>query len=309
MSHRAWRAGAALILAASLAFPAITAAATSSKSATRTISASKAGATAVKRNPVKRKRARRGPPGGVTYAPQAIAMDPTTGQVLYEKNAHRSVPVASLTKMMTALVLLEQEPDLSREVVVAREDWVGAGHTQLRVGERVPLRNLLHMSLMVSDNCAARVLARESGLSREDFLAEMNKKALEIGMSHTRFVEFTGLDERNVATASDIARLLETAFRHPLIHGISTTRSHEFRTARRSHFIGNTNRLLYGRYEVVGGKTGFINEAGYCFASWIRTQGRDLITVVLGAPTSATRFADTIRLIQRSNTIGIAQNQ
>jgi D-alanyl-D-alanine endopeptidase (penicillin-binding protein 7) len=165
------------------------------------------------------------------------------------------------------------------------------------------------MSLMCSDNCATRILARESGLDREDFLAAMNKKALEIGMTHARFVEFTGLDERNVATAADIARLLETAARNSLIHTITTTRSHEFRTAARAHFIGNTNRLLYGRYEVVGGKTGFINEAGYCFATWVRTQGRDLIAVVLGAPTNATRFADAVRLIQKTANSTIAQNQ
>lgn len=308
MSHRARCAGAAL-LAVCLAFPTMTVAAPAPATAGSSVSASKSGITA--RKPVaKRKRARRGPPGGVTYAPQAIVVDPTTGRVLFEKNADRAVPIASLTKLMTALVFLEQKPDLAREATVTREDWTGAGHTQLRVAERVPLDDLLHMSLMVSDNCATRVLARQAGLDREDFLAAMNKKALEIGMSHTRFVETTGLDERNVATAADVARLLEVAARQPRIHTITTTRSHEFRTsARRAHFIGNTNRLLYGRYEVVGGKTGFISEAGYCFATWVRTQGRDLIAVVLGAPTNATRFADAVRLIQKTAGSSIAQNQ
>lgn len=311
MSPRAWRAGAALLLAACLACPTMTVAATSSTrtSSSKSLSAAKTGTSTPRRTGAKRKRARRGPPGGVVYAAQAIVVDPTTGAVLYQKNADRSVPIASLTKLMTTLVFLERWPELSREVAVTREDWVGAGHTQLRIGEMVSLTNLLHMSLMCSDNCATRVLARESGVSREDFLAAMNKKALEIGMSHTRFVEFTGLDERNVATAADIAKLVEVASRNPLIHTITTTRSHEFRSAKRAHFIGNTNRLLYGRYEVVGGKTGFINEAGYCFATWVRTQGRDLIAVVLGAPTNATRFADAVRLIQKTSTASIAQNQ
>lgn len=309
MSDRAWRAGAALVLAACLACPTQVAAATATgRTTSKTLAAAKSASTAKRRAPARKRRAPARPPGGVVYAPQAIVVDPTTGEVLFEKNATRSVPVASITKLMTALVFLEQWPELSREVEVGREDWTGAGHTQLRVGEKVSLNNLLHMSLMCSDNCATRVLAREAGLAREDFLAAMNKKALELGMTHTRFVETTGLDERNVSTAADIAKLVEAASRNPMIHTISTTRSHEFRSAKRAHLIGNTNRLLYGRYEVVGGKTGFISEAGYCFATWIRTQGRDLITVVLGAPTNATRFADTVRLIQRS-TASIAQHQ
>jgi len=196
-------------------------------------------------------------------------------------------------------VFLEQQPDLSREVDVTLDEIRGAGHTQLRRNERVPLGELLRMSLMSSDNCATRVVARESGLPHEQFIARMNAKAVELGLTGTHFDEVTGLDEHNVSTASDVARLLHAAAHEPLIAEITTTRSHNFRTARRWHTIGNTNRLLYGRYEVLGGKTGFIREAGYCFATWVRAQGRDLIAVVLGAPTNATRFADTVRMLQK----------
>lgn len=238
------------------------------------------------------------PPGGV-YARNAILLDPATGEVLYEKNSSRSVPIASLTKLMTAMVFLEQKPDLSREVEVTGTELAGAGHTQLRRGEHVPLGELLHMSLMSSDNCATRVIATESGLSATDFVARMNSKAVELGLTGTRFVEFTGLDEHNVATASDVARMLHAAANEPLIAEITTTRSYQFRTERRRHAINNTDRLLYGRYEILGGKTGFIIEAGYCFATWVRTEGRELIAVVLGAPTNATRFADAVRLIQK----------
>jgi D-alanyl-D-alanine endopeptidase (penicillin-binding protein 7) len=210
---------------------------------------------------------------------------------------------------MTAMVFLEQHPDLDRVVTVSREDRYGAGHGQLRVGEHVALGDLLHMSLMCSDNCATRVLARESGLPSEDFMARMNRKALELGMSHTRFVECTGLDERNVSTASDVARMLRAAATVPLIREITTTREYQFASAHRIHEIRNTDRLLYGdRYRIMGGKTGFIQEAGYCFATWIRTEGRDLIAVVLGAPTAATRFADTMRLLQRVSSESLTQN-
>src|SRR5262245_21351745 len=210
------------------------------------------------------------PPEGGVYARNAILLDPLTGEVLFEKNASRSVPIASLSKLMTALVFLEQQPDLTREVEVRKEEIYGAGHTQLRRGEIVPLGELLRMSLMCSDNCPTRVIARQSGLPADEFIARMNRKSIELGLTGTRFLEFTGLNEHNVSTAADVARLLHAAANEPLIAQITTTRSYEFHTARRWHTIGNTNRLLYGRYEVLGGKTGFIREAGYCFATWVR---------------------------------------
>src|ERR1051326_948056 len=197
------------------------------------------------REPHRRVHHHRPPPPGGVYARNAIVLDPATGEVLYEKNSSRSVPIASLTKLMTALVFLEQKPDLTREVEVTPGEIAGAGHTQLRRGERVPLGELLHMSLMCSDNCATRVIALESGLSPADFIARMNTKAVELGLTGARFVEFTGLDEHNVATASDVARLLHAAANEPLIAQITTTRSYPFRTERRGHATNNTARLLH----------------------------------------------------------------
>ena len=258
------------------------------------------------RHRVRRHAARRPPPGGV-YARSAIVLDPATGEVLYEKNAVQAFPIASLTKLMTTLVFLEQRPDLLASVEVTRTELSGAGHTQLRNGEMVMLGDLLHMSLMCSDNVATRVLVRESGLPPVEFLGRMNKKATELGLSDTRFVEFTGLDERNVSSASDIARLLRAAADNATIRSITTTPSYAFRSASRYHQIVNTNRLLHNqRLEVLGGKTGFINEAGYCLATWVRSEGRDMIAVVLGAPTASTRFADVVRLIQRTVSQSIA---
>jgi D-alanyl-D-alanine endopeptidase (penicillin-binding protein 7) len=249
------------------------------------------------------RRARRAPPGGV-YARAAIVLDPLTGKVLYQKNADRSAPIASLTKLMTAMVFLDQRPDLERSVEVTREELFGGGQTQLRNGEKVALGDLLHMSLMCSDNVATRILARESGLEKYDFIARMNDKAKNLELTGARFVEFTGLDQGNVATASDVAVMLRAAAANDLIHSITTTTSYEFTSDRRAHIIGNTNRLLHSRYQILGGKTGFISQAGYCFATWIRTDGQDLIAVVLGAPTNATRFADVVRLVQKTTAPG-----
>jgi D-alanyl-D-alanine endopeptidase (penicillin-binding protein 7) len=255
------------------------------------------------------RRHRRPPPGGV-YARSAIVLDPTTGVVLYEKNAATAGPIASLTKLMTAMVFLEQKPDLDQVAEVTRDEMAGAGHTRLRPHEMVSLADLLHMSLMCSDNVATRVLVRESGIPPSEFLARMNKKAADLGLTDAHFVEFTGLDERNVATASDVAKMLRAAEDNPLIHEITTTQHYDFRSATlRRHQLVNTNRLLYNhRIEIMGGKTGFINESGYCLATWIRTQGHDLIAVVLGAPTNATRFADVMRLVQKTS-LAFAQTQ
>ena len=307
MTIRHWRlALAALVmLVATLGFDAPQ----SSAATARTVSKSRASARITHRKPTRKatraRRVRRAPPGGI-YARCAVVMDPVTGTVLYQKNADRSAPIASITKLMTAMVFLEQKPNLLRDVEVTREELYKGGHTQLREHETLPLGDLLHMSLMCSDNVATRVIARESGLSRGDFLARMNAKAAELELRDTRFVEPTGLDENNISTASDVAHLLQAAAGQPLIHSITTTSSYEFSTGRRDHLINNTNRLLKSRYQILGGKTGFINESGYCFVTWLRADGRDLIAVVLGAPTNATRFADVVRMVQRTVATGFA---
>lgn len=255
-----------------------------------------------------KRRRRRGPPDGVVYSRHAYLYDPGTGEILFEKGADRSVPIASITKLMTAMVFLERNPELDRYVEVTREDLYGGGKTQLLRREKVKLRDILHMALMCSDNVAARILAREAGLSHEDFLARMNTKAIEIGLTHSRFVEVTGLDARNVSTAADVARLVQASCNVPTIRRICQLRSYDFSTRRRAHYIPNTNRMLYSEYEVRGGKTGYISAAGYCFATWVRKDDRDLIAVVLNAPTAATRFADVKRMLKRTSATTTASN-
>lgn len=256
----------------------------------------------------KRRRRRAALPKDGVYSRHAYLYDPASGEVIFEKNSDRSVPIASITKLMTAMVFLEQDPDLDRFAVVTPEDLYGGGKTQLLRREKVKLVDLLHMALMCSDNVAARILARESGLGHEDFLARMNTKAIEIGLTHSRFTEVTGLDERNVSTAADVARLVQAACNQPRIRHICQTRSYDFSTQRRAHYIPNTNRMLYSQYEVRGGKTGYISAAGYCFATWVRKDKRDLIAVVLNAPTAATRFADVHRMLQKPAVTASASN-
>jgi D-alanyl-D-alanine endopeptidase (penicillin-binding protein 7) len=308
MQFPALRRGGALLLLLLMACPTMTVAAPPAPTGApirSTVASPSDARRPTRQTAVRRAHRMRRPPGGVVYARNAILLDPITDSVLYQKNAETPAPIASLTKLMTALVFLEQNPDLRRSMEVTPADLHGAGHTQLRTHETVPLYDLIHMSLMCSDNAATRMLVRASDLELDEFIDRMNRKAHELGLEHTHYVEVTGLDQGNVSTAADIAQLLRVAADNTLIRDITTTTSYRFaaaRTTRRGlvrHQIANTNRLLHSRsIEVNCGKTGFIIEAGYCLATWVHARGHDLIAVVLGAPTNATRFADVVRLVQ-----------
>lgn len=234
----------------------------------------------------------------------AIVYDPDNNQILYSKNQDTRLPVASLTKIMTALVLFDMLPNFDSAAVMERSDVFGASRTRLRAGERIRKRDLLQLALMVSDNAATRALVRTSGLDHAEFVDRMNAKAGVLGLTGTRFDEETGLSPGNVSTARDFAKLMSVACRSLLIPEITSTPHYEFRTSRRNYSLSNTDRLLYSNYDVTTGKTGFINEAGYCFATCIRTTGRQLISVVLGAPTKGTRFSETARLLEWASRSG-----
>ncbi len=252
-----------------------------------------------KKRVVKKGRRRISYSGGVN-ARAAIILDAKTGEVLFDKNSGQAMPIASLTKLMTMMVYLEMKPDLTRRAMVSREDLAGSGHTRLRSGEIVTMRDLLHLALLSSDNAATRSLVRNSDLPPEEFLARMNRKAQVMGLHQTRFVEFTGLSEQNVSTATEYAQILKRASGEPMISHITTLPDYTFRSSKKDYHLVNTNRLCrYGVFDVRGGKTGFISEAGYCLATWVSTRSRDVISVVLGAPSNSVRFSETRRLIDR----------
>ena len=228
----------------------------------------------------------------------AYVLDVESGNVLFEKSSNKKRSIASLTKLMTAMVFLDLEPELDAYVKVAREDLSGAGRTQLRRSEQVERMDLLYHSLMSSDNAATRTLVRTSGISKEEFLKRMNRKATILGLNQTRFTEFTGLEEGNVSCAADMAQLLRFALRYDLISKITSEKEYSYRSKTRNHRLVNTNRLVrYTNMDIRGGKTGYIRRAGWCLATWVRQGDRDVISVVLGAPNNPARFAETKRLI------------
>ncbi len=231
--------------------------------------------------------------------------NPRTDEVIWERRGLDQRPIASITKVMTALVLLDQDPELDRDVVVSPRDVRRASTTRLRRGERVTLDALLHLALIASDNVAARILARASGLGTRRFVEQMNLKAAALGLDRTSFVEPSGLDERNVSTPYDVARLITVASDVPAISGIMRKWTHGLRTDRRRVNIRNTNRLLRSPYTIQGGKTGYIDEAGYCLTVLVELPDADPVAlVVLGAGSNAGRFSEVRRLIDWVSTTG-----
>lgn len=238
-------------------------------------------------------------------AAAALLYNPRTDEVLWADRGLDQRPIASITKVMTALVLLDQEPELARDVVVSRRDVRRASTTRLARGERVTLDALLHLALIASDNAAARMLARASGWGTRLFVERMNRKAAELGLHGTRFVEPSGLDERNVSTPYDVARLIAAAGEVPALSRIMRKWTHRLRIDRRRVNIRNTNRLLRSRHVIRGGKTGFINEAGYCLTALVELPDADPVAlVVLGARSNAGRFREARRLIEWLSTTG-----
>jgi serine-type D-Ala-D-Ala endopeptidase (penicillin-binding protein 7) len=232
-------------------------------------------------------------------AAAAIIFNPETGEVLWQENAQDKRSIASITKVMTAVVFLEDNPDLSREITVERVDTYAASTTYLKANERVTLNNLLHLTLIASDNAAARALARVSHGGTASFVERMNEKAVQLGLESTTFADPSGLNPANISSAYDLSRLISYAAGNPIIAPIMRTQNYSASVGRRTVNIHNTNRLLGGSdVEVMGGKTGFISKAGYCLATLLRLpQGNNVAVVVLGAKSNPGRFWETKHLI------------
>ncbi len=232
-------------------------------------------------------------------AAAAIIFNPETGEVLWQENAQDKRSIASITKVMTAVVFLEGNPDLSEVITVERGDTYAASTTYLRANERVTLDDILHLTLIASDNAAARVLARVSHGGTAAFVERMNEKAVQLGLESTSFADPSGLNANNISSAYDLSRLISYASSNQTIAPIMRTQNYTATVGRRQVAIHNTNRLLGGTdVEVMGGKTGFISKAGYCLATLLKLpQGGPVAVVVLGAKSNPGRFWETRHLV------------
>jgi len=233
-------------------------------------------------------------------AEAAIIYDPKTGQVLWEQNSLDQRSIASITKVMTATVVLEDpNVDLTTPIVVDRSDVRAASTTYLRAGYKVTRDDLLHLLLIGSDNAAARALARTSPLGSEGFVRRMNEKAEELGLKTTSYADPSGLLNANVSSAYDLARLISYVSGNDRIASIMRTPQYTVHAGSLNITVSSTNQLVrVGDVDVQAGKTGFIRSAGYCLATLLRLPqgGPDVAVVVLGAKSNAGRFWETRHL-------------
>ena len=236
------------------------------------------------------------------YSNVALVVSHETGEVLYEKNINVVHPVASLTKLMTAVVILDNELALDTTIRVENDDidLARRSRSKMRIGEVLARRDLLRLSLMSSENRAASALARTYPGGREAFVAAMNRKAAQIGMRSTWFVDSSGLSSRNVSTARDMAKLVATAARYPLIREYSTTAQVSLTRLDSGTQIDykNTNLLLRrdNGWAINLSKTGFLNDAGYCLVLQAVIDRRTVDIVLLDSYGRYSRVGDANRI-------------
>jgi D-alanyl-D-alanine endopeptidase (penicillin-binding protein 7) len=232
-------------------------------------------------------------------AEAAIIYNPETGEVLWENHSKDQRSMASITKVMTALVFLESETPLSTVVTVQKSDVARASTTYLRNGYKLTAEDLLNLLLVGSDNAAARALARSSVLGYDGFMQRMNDKARELGLESTVYADPSGLLAENLSSAYDLARLIAYAAADERVSAIMRKTSFTTQMGKHTITANSTNQIVRsGDIDVVGGKTGFISRSGYCLATLLRLpqSGQQVAFVVLGAKTNASRFWETRHL-------------
>ena len=228
-----------------------------------------------------------------------LIFDPLTKQRLFEKRANAVMPIASVTKLMTALVVVGSAQNMNEELVVTQADVdrLKYSSSRLRVGTRLTRAAMLHIALMSSENRAASALGRHYPGGTSQFVAAMNAKARALGMSSTRFVEPTGLSSANVSTPEDLAKLVVAAQQQALIRNYSTDPNYTIAQGRRATVYRNSNRLISSASWNIGvQKTGYISEAGKCMVLHAVIRGRAVVMVFLDAHGKFSRAADANRV-------------
>ena len=228
-----------------------------------------------------------------------MVQDAETGEVVINKNSEAVVPIASITKLMTAMVILDRGLDLEQRIVLSREDVDGLKGTRsrLRPGGILTRDELLLLALMASENRAAAALGRTYPGGMPAFVKAMNEKAAELGMSDSRFVEATGLSPANVSSPRDLVKLVRAAHSYPLIRDYSTRDKATVKVFNRPLRFANTNGLVRNsHWEIELSKTGYISEAGRCLVMHVRLASKDVIVVLLDSWGKQSRIGDANRL-------------
>jgi len=231
----------------------------------------------------------------------ALVEDQQTGEYLVEKQATAVVPIASITKLMTAMVVLDSEINLNESFTIETKDMdtLRHSHSRLPVGSLITRRDALLIALMASDNRAASALGRNYPGGIAAFVAAMNAKAKSLGLAETHFVDSTGLSSGNVSSARDLARLVAAAYQYNLIREFTTSKNALIHNGRRNLAFHNTNRLIQNpRWDIGLSKTGFIGEAGRCLVMQANVAKRPVLIVLLDSQGRLTRVGDANRIKQ-----------
>lgn len=229
----------------------------------------------------------------------AFVLDQANSKVLFEKNSNIALPIASITKLMTALVVVESKQNMDEVLEVSPEDvdHEKNSSSRLRVGSHLSRNNMLHIALMSSENRAASSLGRHYPGGLPVFVAAMNAKAKALGMNDTHYVEPTGLSSQNVASAQDLAKLVIAAHEYPILRQFSTDTKYVVDPGGRTIQYANSNHLVANPGWDIGiQKTGYINEAGRCLVMQAKIEGRSIVMVFLDSKGKQSRIADAGRI-------------
>src|SRR6185295_5076329 len=229
----------------------------------------------------------------------ALVLDQDTNEVLFSKNSEAVLPIASLTKLMTAVVVTEAQLPMDEVLTITQDDVDTEKHSgsRLRVGTQLNRGEMLHLALMSSENRAAHALGRHYPGGMDAFVSAMNAKAQELGMTDTRYVEPTGLSSRNQSSARDLGTLVKAAYGHQIIRELSTMPEHQVAIGKRQINFRNTNLLVRNPTWDIGlQKTGYISEAGRCLVMQASLAGRKLIMVFLDSAGKYSRIGDAERV-------------
>lgn len=240
----------------------------------------------------------------------ALVMRADTGEVLYQKNAKQSVPIASITKLMTAMVVLDAKQSLDQTIQITKADVdrLRGSSSRLAVGTVLTRRQAFTLALMSSENRAASALLRNYPGGKAAGVAAMNRKAKALGMTHSRFVEATGLSGDNRSTPSDLARMVRAASRYPHIRNFSTTRELTVKVGRYPTLYRNTNPLVRNpAWDIDITKTGYLSEAGRCLVMQTTITGKPVVMVLMNSSGTLTRVGDAGRIRRWLETSAPAQ--
>ena len=229
----------------------------------------------------------------------ALVIDQDTREVLFSKNDSAVLPIASLTKLMTALVISEARLPMDETITITQDDvdTEKGSSSRLKVGTTLSRADAMHLALMSSENRAANALGRSYPGGLPTFVAAMNAKARQLGMKDTQYVEPTGLSSRNQSSAHDLATLANAAYNDPVLREYSTSPGYQLAVGNRTLQYNNTNKLVkHPEWEIGLQKTGYISEAGQCLVMQARVAGRKVIMVFLDSAGKLSRLADAERV-------------